>query len=268
MKIRRGEGIAGMVFEGGEPWLIKDIENDQRIGQKNKSRYMTKSFISIPLKIEGNIAGVLNISDKRSGEAFNERDLKLAQFFAINASIAFERSLFYNRAEELKQLSITDPLTGILNRRYLDSRLSEEIARFNRHKYPFSFMMVDIDGFKEYNDIFGHGEGDRVLKTIATTIVNSLRSMDIAIRYGGDEFVLILPQTYKIEAINIANRIKENIEKIYIPHMEELAFKPLTVSIGLSSYPEHASSAAELLERTDQALYLAKKGGGNRLVYL
>jgi diguanylate cyclase (GGDEF)-like protein len=268
MRARRGEGIAGKVLESGEPLLVEDVEKDPRTNQKNRPRYKTRSFVSIPIKIEDRVAGVLNISDKISGEVFNESDLILIQAFATYASIAIERNLFHKEAEELKKLSITDPLTGILNRRYLNSRLSEEIARFNRYKHPFSFLMIDIDGFKEYNDTYGHITGDKVLKNIAITIVNSLRSTDIAVRFGGDEFVLILPQTPKIEAINIANRIKESVENLYIPHQQELPTKCLTISIGLSSYPEHASSAAELLEKTDQALYLAKKGGGNRLVYL
>jgi len=268
MRTRSGEGIAGKVFESGEPLLVEDVEKDPRTNQKNRPRYKTRSFVSIPIKIEDRVAGVLNVSDKITGEVFNENDLILIQAFATYASIAIERNLFHKEVEELKKLSITDPLTGILNRRYLNNRLSEEIARFNRYKHPFSFLMIDIDGFKEYNDAYGHITGDKVLKNIATTIVNSLRSIDIAIRFGGDEFVLILPQTPKIEAINIANRIKENVENLYIPLQQELPSKYLTVSIGLSSYPEHASSAAEILEKTDQALYLAKKGGGNRLVYL
>lgn len=268
MSLHKGEGIAGKVFENGESLLVEDLEKDPRINQKNKPRYKTKSFVSIPIKIEERIAGVLNITDKITGEVFNENDLKLIQAFATNASIAIERNLLYQKTEELKILSITDPLTGLLNRRYLNNKLSEEIARFNRYKYSFSFLMIDIDGFKEYNDTFGHIIGDKVLKTLAITIVNSLRSTDIAARFGGDEFVLILPQTHKTEAINIANRIKENIEKVYIPHKGELSFKDLTLSIGLISYPDDASSLAELLEKADQALYLAKKAGRNKLIYL
>jgi diguanylate cyclase (GGDEF)-like protein len=268
MKVHKGEGIAGRVFENGEPLLVEDIEKDPRINQKNKPRYKTKSFVSIPLSIEGKIVGVLNISDKITGDVFNEKDLRLIQFFATNASVAIERSLLHKKSEDLRELSVTDPLTGVLNRRYLDDRLAEEIARFNRYKHPFSLLMVDIDEFKKYNDTYGHITGDRILKILASTILSSLRNIDIAARFGGDEFVLILPQTPKADAINIANRIKENVEKIFLSQTEKLPFTDLTVSIGLTSYPEDASSAAELLEKTDQALYLAKKGGRNRLVYL
>lgn len=268
MRLGRGEGIAGKVFESGEPLLVEDVEKDSRINQKNRARYKTKSFISIPLKIEERTVGVLNISDKISGNIFNESDLRLIQFFSTSASIAIERSLLYKKIEELKELSVTDPLTGIMNRRYLNDRLSEEIARYNRYKQPFSLLMVDVDEFKEFNDTHGHIIGDKVLKDLAAIIVESLRNTDIPARFGGDEFVLILPQTPKADAINIANRIKENVEKTCTPHREEFPYKGLTVSIGLTSYPDDASSAAELFEKTDQALYLAKKGGRNRLVYL
>ena len=268
MRLSRGEGIAGKVFESGEPLLVENVEKDQRINQKNRARYKTKSFISIPLKIEEKTVGVLNISDKISGNIFNESDLRLIQFFSTSASIAIERSLLYKKIEELKELSVTDPLTGIMNRRYLNDRLSEEIARYNRYKQPFSLLMVDVDEFKEFNDTYGHIIGDKVLKDLAAIIVESLRNTDIPARFGGDEFVLILPQTPKADAINIANRIKENVEKTCAPHREEFPYKGLTVSIGLTSYPDDASSAAELFEKTDQALYLAKKGGRNRIVYL
>lgn len=267
MKLRLGEGIAGKVLKNGEPLLVKDVEKDPRTTQKNKPRYKTKSFVSIPIKIEDRISGVLNISDKITGEVFDENDLKFIQSFSTNAAIAIERSLLYKRTEELKKLSITDPLTGILNRRYLNNRLSEEISRFKRHKQSFSFLMLDIDGFKEYNDTYGHITGDRALKNLATTLTLSLRSIDILARFGGDEFVIILPQTTKRAAINIANRLRKNIEKTYIPYQQELPFN-ITVSIGLTSYPEDASSAPELLEKTDHALLLAKKEGRNRLVYL
>ncbi|MBI4699072.1 MAG: sensor domain-containing diguanylate cyclase, partial [Nitrospirae bacterium] len=268
MKSRKGEGIAGKVLESGEPLLVEDLESDPRISQKNKARYRTKSFLSIPLNIEDRVAGVLNISDKISGEVFNKEDLRLMQFFAANASVAIERSMLHKKAEELRELSITDPLTGVLNRRFLNNRLSEEISRYNRYKQPFSLLMVDVDGFKEYNDTFGHLVGDKVLKILASTIVSTLRNTDIASRFGGDEFIIIMPQTPKTDAIHIADRIKENVSKIFIPDLDESLLKDITVGIGLTTFPEDASSIAELLEKTDQAMYLAKKAGRNKLVYL
>ncbi|MEF9425766.1 MAG: sensor domain-containing diguanylate cyclase, partial [Candidatus Mariimomonas ferrooxydans] len=266
IRVRRGEGIAGKVLENGEPLLVEDLEKDPRIKQKNKPRYKTKSFVSIPIRIDGRMSGIFNMSDKISGEAFDKNDLKLIQAFIANAAIAIERSLMYKKNKKLKQLSLTDPLTGALNRRYLDNRLYEEIARYGRYKNPFSLLMVDIDGFKEYNDTFGHIAGDNTLKTITTTIISSLRDIDILTRFGGDEFVVILPQTPKTNAINIANRTKDSVEKDFISPKQKLP-SHITISIGLSSYPDDASSATELLAKADEALYIAKKKGGNKLVY-
>ncbi len=248
MRFNKGEGIAGLVLESGGSLLVEDIEKDPRIKQQNRPRYKTKSFVSVPIRIEDRVTGVLNISDKIKGKIFNEDDLNLIQSFINNVTIAIERSFFYKQTEEFKKLSITDPLTGIYNRRHLNSRLSEEITRY-----------------KEYNDTYGHISGDKLLKSLANVIEKSLRTIDIAARFGGDEFVAIFPQTPKVDAIQITNRLKERIDKaLSQQHIET----PMTISMGLATYPDDASSIMELIERTDQALYLAKKGGGNRVVYL
>jgi diguanylate cyclase (GGDEF)-like protein len=265
MRFKKGEGISGMVLEKGGSLLVEDIEKDPRIRQVNRARYRTKSFLSVPIKIEDRLAGVLNLSDKIKGASFDADDLKLIEYFLTNVAIAIERSLLYRETEKLQKLSITDPLTGIYNRRYLNRRLSEEITRYNRYKHPFSFMMLDLDKFKEYNDTFGHVAGDNLIKTLARTMEATLRTIDIASRFGGDEFVVIFPQTPKVDAIQISNRLKEHIEKSLSDHNVDM---PLTISVGLATFPDDASSIMELIEKTDQALYLAKKGGGNRVVYL
>jgi len=265
MRIKIGEGIAGKVIDSGGSLVVEDIENDPRVRQENRPHYRTKSFLSALIKLQGRVAGVLNISDKVEGASFNDRDLKLIQSFINNVSIAIERSLLFKKAEHLKKLSITDPLTGIYNRRYLNKRLSEEITRYNRYKHPFSFMMLDMDKFKDYNDTFGHIAGDNLIKALAQKVAKSLRGIDIAARFGGDEFVAIFPQTPKVDAIQITNRLKEKID---IALREQSLEVPLSVSMGLATFPDDASSIMELIEKTDQALYLAKKGGGNRVVYL
>ncbi|MBI5665673.1 MAG: sensor domain-containing diguanylate cyclase [Nitrospirae bacterium] len=265
MRFKKDEGISGMVLERGGSLLVEDIEKDPRIRKVNRPRYRTKSFVSVPIKIEDRLAGVLNLSDKIKGGIFNAEDLNLLESFVNNVAIAIERSILYKQTEKLQKLSITDHLTGIYNRRYLNRRLSEEITRYNRYKHPFSFMMLDLDKFKEYNDTFGHIAGDNLLKNLAHVMEKSLRTIDIAARFGGDEFVTIFPQTPKIDAIQISNRLKEKIDKSLSEHNIEL---PLSISVGLATFPDDASSIMELIEKTDQALYLAKKGGGNRVVYL
>ncbi len=265
MRFKAGEGISGMVLEKGAPILVEDIEKDPRVRQANRSRYRTKSFVSVPIRIEDRLAGVLNLSDKIKGGVFNKKDLDLIESFVSNMVIAIDRSILFGQAEKLQKLSITDPLTGIYNRRYLNRRLSEEITRYNRYRHPFSFMMLDLDKFKEYNDTFGHIAGDNLIKNLADTMEKSLRTIDIAARFGGDELVAIFPQTPKMDAIQICNRIKEEIVSSLSEHNIEM---PITISVGLATFPDDASSIMELIEKTDQALYLAKKGGGNRVVYL
>jgi PleD family two-component response regulator len=124
-------------------------------------------------------------------------DLHLLSSIAAYASVAIERSEYYARSEELKKISITDPLTGLLNRRYFQERLIEEMERSRRHKLPLSLIIMDVDNFKAINDTFGHQAGDEALKGIARCIRNSIRAIDVAARYGGEEFTVILPQTSK-----------------------------------------------------------------------
>lgn len=265
MRIKKEGCIAEMVLRTGESLLVENIESDPRVKRRNSPRYRTKSFLCVPIKIEDKVTGVLNLSDKIKETSFSPEDLRLIQSFINNISIIIERNLLHKKSEDLEKLSITDHLTGMYNRRYLNSRLSEEITRYNRYRNPFSFMMLDLDKFKLFNDTYGHLAGDNLLKDLAGLLDSSLRTADIAARFGGDEFVAIFPQTPKYDAIQIINRIKDKIDSsINNGHVD----MTLSVSIGLATYPDDASSITELIEKTDQALYLAKKGGGNRIVYL
>lgn len=267
LRINRGEGIAGKVAELGEAILVENLENDPRVKQKNRRHYKTRSFVSVPLKIDGHIIGVLNLSDKVSGDVFDEEDLKLIQSFATHAAVVMERNVFYNRSEELKKLTITDALTGLLNRRYLYERLKDEVARSERYGHNFSLLMLDLDGFKYCNDTFGHLIGDNILKDIAEALLNTVRSMDIVARYGGDEFIIILPETAEPLAIDIADRLRSNVSKKAVLPLDPACTGPhsLTTSIGVVCYPEHGNTIELLLENVDKALYRAKNKGKNRL---
>lgn len=266
LRINRGEGIAGRVAAIGEPILVEDLENDPRIKQKNRGSYKTRSFLSVPLKIDERIIGVLNLSDKVSGEVFNEDDLSLILSFATQAAVVMERQAFINKTEELKRLTITDPLTGLANRRYLSERLKNELARAERYNHPLSLLMLDLDGFKACNDTRGHLFGDGILRTIADTLFQTVRSMDIVARYGGDEFIVVLPETAESLARDIAERIRGNImRKVPVRNGgDDTETHMLTASIGIVCYPEHGKTSEQLLENVDQALYRAKKMGKNR----
>jgi diguanylate cyclase (GGDEF)-like protein len=267
LRIGRGEGIAGKVVELGEPLLVENLENDPRIKQKNRQHYKTRSFVSVPLKIEDRIIGVLNFSDKTSGEAFNEEDLNLVQSFASQAAIVMERNGFYKKTEELKKLTITDHLTGLLNRRYLHERLKDEIARSRRHGHHLCLLMLDLDGFKIFNDRFGHLFGDQILVGIAETLLNTVRSMDVVARYGGDEFMIILPETVEPLAVEIAERLRNTVSHQGMPPQEaaDMGLPLLSASIGIACYPEHGETVELLIENVDKTLYRAKNMGKNRI---
>ncbi len=264
--IRPGEGIAGKVAAMGEPVLVRNLEEDPRFKQKNKGRYKTPSFVSVPLKIDNRIIGVLNLSDKTTGEVFDDDDLKLIQTFATHAAIVLDRNALYTQTEELKRLSITDPLTGLLNRRYLQDRLEDEAARAQRYDRQFCLLMIDLDGFKRFNDTRGHLEGDRVLKQIADVIMRSVRTMDVVARYGGDEFVVILPETGLDLATRIAERIHSDIAtRTLFGEGGGLEGNGITASIGVIAYPQHGTTMAQLLEGADRAMYQAKRHGKNKI---
>jgi diguanylate cyclase (GGDEF)-like protein len=266
-RINRGEGIAGRVAELGEAMLVQNVEHDPRTMQKNRNHYKTPSFISVPLKIEDRVIGVLNLSDKTTGAVFDEDDLRLIQSFATHAAIVMERNVFYTKTEELKRLTITDSLTGLLNRRYLYERLKDELARSVRYGHPMSLLMLDLDGFKYCNDTFGHTFGDKMLISVAEMLLNTVRSMDVVARVGGDEFMIILPETPEQQAVDIAERVRSTIaEQASFPNdPSRVGPRSLTASIGIVCYPKGGESLELLLENVDKALYRGKNKGKNTI---
>jgi diguanylate cyclase (GGDEF)-like protein len=266
LRIRPGEGISGRVYSTGQPLLVIDIESDDRVGQEKRPRYKTKSFISAPLRLNGRIFGVINVADKADGSDFSEEDLHILMSIGTYASVAIERSQFYHKNQELKKISITDSLTSLLNRRYFQERIAEEIERSRRHHLPLSLIMIDIDNFKKINDTYGHTVGDEVLKVTARCLRNCIRTIDVAARYGGEEFTVILPQTGKLDASVIADRICNEIGKIDFPFGQAEPRMPLTVSLGLATYPDDAGGIESLIRNSDVALYRAKTQGKNRVI--
>ncbi|MEK6759869.1 MAG: diguanylate cyclase [Deltaproteobacteria bacterium] len=263
LRVRVGEGISGSIALKGIPVMVRDIENEVP-PLKNRPIYKTKSFISIPLKLDNRVIGVINVSDKLTGEVFSEQDLHLLQSFANYASIALERGAYYSMSEELKMLSMTDPLTGLFNRRYFHERLFEEMERVKRHGESFTVFMMDIDNFKLTNDRYGHMAGDEILKCVARTIRDAVRSMDVVARYGGEEFAVILPHTGKKGAFVIAERIRRNVGEARVGVGD--GFECITISLGVAEYPNDAANIDDLIDKADKAMYLAKKMGKNRVV--
>jgi diguanylate cyclase (GGDEF)-like protein len=266
-RIRMGEGIAGQMLETGKPLLVDNIDLTDLRPAPVERKYKTKSFISYPLTIGGRKIGVLNVTDKQGGGKYDEVDLSLLEIIGSQAAVALERAEWQERATEFQLMSITDSLTGLLNRRYLEERLNEELNRSKRSAYPMSFLMIDIDDFKSYNDINGHQAGDLALQMTAHNLKAALRSADVACRYGGEEFSVLLPQTTPQEAAVIADRMRQRVASTSYPNGKAQALGAVTVSIGVSNFSKHIDTPERVIAAADRALYYAKSQGKNRIEF-
>ncbi|GAW66466.1 diguanylate cyclase [Geoanaerobacter pelophilus] len=266
LPVKVGKGIAGMVAQSGQPLLVNDVEKDSRVAMANRLRFKSKSLICMPLKLKDKIIGVLNLSDKKNLAPFTDADLQVLTSFANLASLMIERTEVLEESERFEQLSVTDALTGLYNRRFLKNRLEEELNRSIRQGLNLTVIFIDLDFFKSYNDLCGHLAGDEALRITAEIIKASLREMDIVARYGGEEFCAVLPGTSKVEAMIVAERIRSEIEREIFPGESEIPQVRLTASLGVSSFPEDGRTFTALVHASDVALYEAKASGRNRIV--
>jgi diguanylate cyclase (GGDEF)-like protein len=265
--MRPGEGISGEVIETGKALMIEDVDLSGLTPAPAERLYKTKSFISYPIKIGGRKIGVLNVTDKSGGGKYDDVDLSLLEIIGPQVALALERAEWQERATEFQLMSITDPLTSLPNRRYLEERLTEELNRSKRYDYPMSFLMIDIDDFKAYNDNNGHQAGDLALQISAHCLKAALRSADVASRYGGEEFCILLPQTSITEAGVIADRIRQRVATTHFPHGKSQPLGRVTVSIGVASYSVSINSAETVIAAADRALYQAKSKGKDRVEF-
>lgn len=201
-----------------------------------------------------------------SGDLSRAVELRTKDEFG-ELAVAFDgmREELRQKRQKLEELSITDGLTGLYNRRYMESKLEEEIVRANRFQHPLSLLFMDIDHFKNYNDSYGHPEGDKVLKGLAATILKNVRKkIDITCRYGGEEFVVVLPEADGEQAVTVAERIRRDFSQLGFKPGDAIEPVYVTLSTGVASL--NAEGGANLLERADQAMYQAKSIGRNRVV--
>lgn len=213
-----------------------------------------KTYMVVPLMIDNQLIGILTIEDLHTTD-FEKFSILAAQF-ALEA----RRIVLYERIEEM---AITDGLTKAYAKRHIMERIVEEFERSQRHNFELSFLMIDIDHFKNYNDTYGHLVGDIVLRDIVTLVKKNTREVDLVGRFGGEEFCVILPETGRGEALLVAERLREIVGEYKFKAYDETT--NVTVSIGMASYPRDAKNIDELLENSDKALYKAKHEGRNRV---
>jgi diguanylate cyclase (GGDEF)-like protein len=265
--VRVGEGISGEVIDTGKPVMVSDLRVAGRKAAPPERRYKTNSFISYPIMIGGRKVGVLNVTDKSGGGVYDEVDLSLLEIIGPQVALALERAEWQERATEFQLMSITDSLTGLPNRRYLEERLAEELNRSKRYDYPMSFLMIDIDDFKAYNDKNGHQAGDVALQITAHCLKGALRAVDIASRYGGEEFCILLPQTGMAEAAVIADRIRHRVSTTEFPHGSAQPLGHVTISVGVSTITKNIDTSENIIAAADRALYQAKSHGKDRIEF-
>ncbi|HKI53129.1 MAG TPA: GGDEF domain-containing protein [Anaerolineales bacterium] len=223
-----------------------------------------RPYICLPMMAHGEVLALMYISPNQdiiSDGISEEAHLSLLHIFTERIALALSN---LKLRDTLRQQSIRDPLTGLFNRRYLEETLMTEIERARRYKRPFSIIMMDLDHFKRFNDTHGHEAGDIVLQTLGKFLQQHVRGGDIACRYGGEEFTLILPDTSLEIAQTRAEQLCEGIRTLSVEFKNQI-LGPLTLSVGVASFPDHGESGEMVLHAADTALYQAKSKGRDQV---
>lgn len=255
-KTVRQDGLTYSVARSGEVIVVDDASQSPLYqGSDWVVSGWKGSIIGLPLKIGAHVVGVMNIAF-RTPQEFTEDRLRVLGLLSDQAAIAIVNVRLHNL---VRQQARTDPLTGLANRRAFDERLDEEIRRSSRYEHHFTLFMMDLDGFKRINDTYGHPKGDIALNLLGECFLKTVRDTDFIARFGGDEFVLILPETEKEVADQLAKKLSKTVAKYPFPWKSEEDALPLTLTIGMACYPIDAKNAEDLIAAADTALYKNKK---------
>ena len=256
-----GEDCPGIVALKGEPILIADFESSEARTSTLANHPGFRSMVGIPLESKGRVRGVLCVISREKDRFAAEEMMDMLVTIGSEIGVAIENAWLYEKSfahsKKMEELSMTDSLTHLYNRRHFYRRLKEEMARAKRQKHPLSLLVVDLDNLKDYNDKHGHVKGDEALRGVAEAITASIRQdVDTGYRYGGDEFAVILPYSDEKEAAEVGERIRKTFE--------DFAFPKTSLSVGLAQL-DYEEEVDDLVSRADTAMYMAKNSGGNRV---
>jgi diguanylate cyclase (GGDEF)-like protein len=257
MKIPAGQGLAGWVAEHGEALVLSDVSGDERFSDQfdRVSSFITQSALCVPVRSRDHVLGVIELVNGPNEKVFKDADLQILSTIADYAAIAIENARNFMRISELV---ITDDLTGLYNGRYLHTLIEEEIERVRRFGGKLSLIFIDLDFFKTINDTRGHLVGSRTLSEVGKLIKGNVRKICKAARYGGDEFVIVMPNTGKSGAMTLATKLCELFRAYDFLDDNEVSFN-MTASFGIATFPDDADSRDGLIRLADQAMYRVKE---------
>ena len=253
------KGVIGRTARNQQTQLVRDVSQDPEF---LRGSYEVRSEVAVPLIKEGQVLGVLNVESDREG-LLNENVANLLNALAGSVAIAIDNARLH---AEVKRMAMTDVISGLSNRRAFDEIIEAELIRASRYHQPLSLIILDLDSFKEYNDKWGHPAGDVRLREVADLLRLKVRDPDVAARYGGEEFAIILPNTSKLGAMKLAERLRRAAEES-APQVngDRYPVSGYTISLGVATFPDDATSIEELLLMADNAELMAKRLGKNRV---
>ena len=255
VRLKIGEGIAGWVAKSGKREIVGDVLHDERFAKRidEATNWETRSIICVPIKSKLRVLGVIQLVNVDMAH-FTEQELSILESLCDYAAIAIENA---RAVERIQELTITDDCTGLYNARHLYKILETEVYRSARFGYEFTVLFIDLDHFKSVNDTHGHLIGSKLLSEIGYLIKAQLRLIDYAFRYGGDEFVVLLPQTSKDAALVVAKRLRDSMRASCFCKEEGLNLN-VRASIGLATYPHDAKTPKDVIRQADEMMYLVK----------
>ncbi len=256
IRLQLGEGVAGWVAQEAKSLLVPNVAEDPRWNKRidELTQYQTRSIVCVPLISRGSVQGVIELVNAEAN-SFGDSDLRLLETLADYAAIALENARNFQRVQEL---TVTDDVTSLYNSRYLHEMLNSEFARSKRYDLTFSVVFFDLDHFKEVNDQYGHLCGSQLLAEVGELIRETLRTVDIPTRYGGDEFVIILPQTTKMQALHVTRRLRLALNEGVFLVGQDLKVR-VTASFGVANFPTDAFTRDDVLRMADEAMYQVKE---------
>ncbi len=262
--LRIGEGVAGKAAQSQRIVLVKEAGRDGPASAEREYRH--SSYMIVPLVHLRDVLGVICVTDRLEPGPFTESDVAYMEAFAESLSLTIHNGMQYRAADELATI---DEGTQLFNRRYFNRVLPQEVVRAKRYEHDLTLALIDIDFFKQYNDSNGHQAGDHALAAVARILKESFREADIVVRYGGEEFAVIMPGTTQEDGngVGIVERARKQIEAANLMFVDSMGNRrPLTVSGGVATFPHQAQTSDDLFDLADKALYRAKARGRNLIL--